>query len=176
MWSVQKVSLWPRARYILQVGRAQRAKTPISHPPKTPNLPPPRGTLTHRQRQKKHFLLCHYLLLSYNSFAVLTWLFSAVSPPTLSYLFSLYRKSSIPYFVCPLLPLLLLFLVYLVTQTAWCFLFHHSLISLFCHSFVSSFPSFWPSLHPSLLNSFCSPFLPHWNGVLCNASFLSVTK
>ncbi len=138
---MQKVSLWPRAHNILQVGRAQRAKTPISHPPKTPNLPPPRGTLTHRHRQKKYFLLCHYLLLSYYFFAVLTWLFSAVSPPTLSYLFSLYRKSSFPYFVYPSLPLLLLFLVY--SYSGCMMLFIPSVPHFFLLSLLfSSFPSF----------------------------------
>lgn len=140
---MQKVSLWPPACNILQVGRVKRAKrvkTPISLPPKTPNLPPPRGGLTHRHRKKKSFILCHYFLLSYYSFALLTWLFSAVSPPTLFYLFSLCRKSSFPYFVCSLLHLLPLFLVYwlLILHDAsflFCFLIH-----LLCHCLVSSFP------------------------------------
>lgn len=178
MWSVQKVSPWPRARNILQVGRARRVKTPISHPPKTPNLPPPRGTLTQRHRQKKCSLLWHYFLLSYYSFTVLTWLFSAVSPPTLSYLCSLYRKSSLPHFVCSLLSFAPSVPCLLVSQAAWCFLSFFFAPS-FCHSFVLPLLCFFFFFILAITAFFfpvCSPFPPHWNGVLCNASFLFVTK
>lgn len=80
MWSVQKVIVWPPACNILQVGRVRRAirvKTPISHPPNPPNLPPPRGWLTHRSGNKKYFILYHYFQLACYYFAHLTSLFSA---------------------------------------------------------------------------------------------------
>lgn len=73
MWSVQKVIVWPPACNILQVGRVRRAmrvKTPISHPPNPPNLPPPRGWLTHRSGRNTSFftiissLLAIILLIS----------------------------------------------------------------------------------------------------------------
>lgn len=134
---MQKVSLWPPACNILQVGRAKRPKR-VSHPPKTPNLPPPRGRLTHRQRKKKYFIHCHYFLLSSYSIALLTWLFSAVPPPTLLFILVIQKA---------ILPLLCLFLTsfaptvpcLLVAHFAWyflSFLFPHCLVvSLLCFFF-----------------------------------------
>lgn len=74
MWSVQKVILWPQACNILQVGRAQRAKTPIQR--LLTSLRPEADWLM--DGQKRYFLLSHHFLLSY-SVAVLILLFSAVS-------------------------------------------------------------------------------------------------
>lgn len=75
-----KVSLWPQACNILQVWRALRAKTPISHPPKTPKP-------SYTQRQPDSQAQAEETLFYY-SFAVLAWLFPAVSLPILLYLFT----------------------------------------------------------------------------------------
>ena len=127
-------------------------KTPISHPPKTPNLPPPRGGLTHRHKRKKYFILCHYFLFSFYSFALLTWLFRAVVLP-LFYLFSFFRKSSFTYFLCS------------VIICSGCSLFisysYRMMFHVFLHSsrVIHLFLLLLHFNHPSLLCYFCSGLL-----------------
>lgn len=130
---MQKVSLRPRVRNILQVGRAWRAKAPISHPPKTPNLPPPRGRLTQAEDMRSPLtLLPAFLLFLCSS---LLAIFSSFSLLPLSLIYSRYTESHpsltlfVPYFLCSFSSL---FISY-----SGCVMPHS-----FCHSFVSSFPSF----------------------------------
>lgn len=161
MWSVQKVSLWPPACNILQVGRVKRAKrvkTPISLPPKTPNLPPPRGRLTHRHRKKKSFILCHYFLLSYYSLLFSLGYFQQFPLP-LCFIYSRSTESHpsltlfVPYFICSLCSLFISYSCFMmlpfffVSSFLWCVI---PLFPLFLNFNLPSILFYsMPSVHPS---------------------------